>query len=120
MFRTGEYKIPDSFRILDGHICPASFCAIGLGMAMFRDAHHYFSAVSKSVEAYSGIAVEIDDGEFLTDQELFAKVLKIVREKYRLDLARTLNYDYRSSNGQIRRVLDLGQYEVDSLFPKGK
>lgn len=40
MFRTGEYKIPDSFRILDGHICPASFCAIGLGMAMFRDAHH--------------------------------------------------------------------------------
>lgn len=132
MFRTGEYKIPASFRILDGHICPASFCAIGLGMAMFRDAHHYFSAVSKSVEAYSGIAVEIDDGEFLPDQELFAKVLKIVREKYRLastkeltgaqrlDLARTLHYDYRSSNGQIRRVLDLSQYEVDSLFPKGK
>lgn len=36
------------------------------------------------------------------------------------DLARTLHYDYRSSNGQIRRVLGLGQYEVDSLFPKGE
>lgn len=132
MFRTGEYKIPASFRMLDGHICPVSFCDIGLGMAMFRDAHHYFSAVSKNVEAYSCIAVEIDDGEFLTDQELFAKVLKIVREKYRLtstkeltgaqrlDLARTLHYDYRSSNGQIRRVLGLSQFEVDSLFPAWK
>ena len=99
---------------------------------MFRDAHHYFSAVSKNVEAYSEIAVEIGDGEFLTDQELFTQVLKIVREKYRLastkdlteaqriDLARTLHYDYRSSNGQIRRILGLSQYEVDSLFPMGK
>ena len=99
---------------------------------MFRDAHHYFAAVSKNVEVYSGIAVEIDDGEFLTDQELFAQVLKTVHEKYRLsstkdltgaqrlDLARTLHYDFRSSNGQIRRVLGLNQYEIDSLFPRAE
>ena len=97
-------------------------------MAMFRDAHHYFSMVSKNVEAYSNIAVDLDDGEFLTDQELFTQLLKTVREKYRLgsvrelspaqklDLARTLHYDYRSSNGQIRRVLGLSQYDVDQLF----
>lgn len=97
---------------------------------MFRDAHHYFIAVSKNVESYSGIAVELNDGEFLTDQELFAQVLKTVRHKYhlastkdlsaaqRLDLARTLHYGYRSSNGQIRRVLGLSEYEVNQLFPK--
>lgn len=114
------------------HIAPPSFCDIRLGMAMFRDAHHYFAAVSKNVEAYSDLALELDDGEFLTDQELFSRLLQIVRGQYhvasireltktqRFDLARTLHYDYRSSNGQIRRILDLTQYEVDSLFPLGK
>ena len=128
MFRSRDVKLPPNWQVLDGHITPPSFCAIELGMSMFRDAHHYFSMVSKNVEAYAGIAVDIDDGEFLTDQELFSQIQKVVREKYRLgsvrelsnaqklDLARTLHYDYRSSNGQIRRVLGLSQYDVDQLF----
>lgn len=132
MFRSRDVKLPPDWQVLDGHIAPPCYCAIELGMAMFRDAHHYFSMVSKNVEAYSNIAVDLDDGEFLTDQELFTQLLKTVREKYRLgsvrelspaqklDLARTLHYDYRSSNGQIRRILGLSQYEVDSLFPMGK
>lgn len=136
MFRSRDVKLPVNWRVIYSgnaqYIAPPAFCDIALGMAVFRDAHHYFSAVSKDVEAYSGIAVEIDDGEFLTDPELFTRVLKIVHDKYnlastrqlsnaqRLDLARALHYDYRSSNGQIRRVLGLSQYEVDSLFPRGK
>ena len=35
----------------------------------------------------------------------------------KLDLAKKLHYDFRSSNGQIRRVLALSQYDVDALFP---
>ena len=132
MFRSRDVKLPPDWQVLDGHVAPPSFCDMAMGMAMFRDAHHYFASVSKNVEACSEIAVELDDGEFLTDQELFAQLLKIVREKYclvstkdltgaqRLDLARTLHYDYRSSNGQIRRILGLSQYEVDNLFPMGK
>lgn len=132
MFRGANVDIPDDWHVIDGYIAPPSFCDIKLGMAMFRDAHHYFSMVSKNVEAYSGIAVELDDGEFLTDQELFLQLLQKVRDRYhvasfrdlskaqRLDVARTLHYDYRSSNGQIRRVLGLTQYEVDNLFPLGK
>mgnify|MGYP000008387981 FL=1 len=115
--------------MIDGYIAPKSYCAIIFGMAIFRDAHHYFSMVSKNVEAYSELAAEIDDGEFLTDTELFTQVTKIVKSGYglnalkdlskaqKLDLARKLHYDYRSSNGQIRRTLGLAQYEVDSLFP---
>lgn len=132
MFRGDNVKLPSDWQVIDIHsapyIAPPSFCDIPLGMAMFRDAHHYFSMVSKNVEAYSSIAVDLDDGEFLTDQELFSHLQKIVRDQYRLsslrelsnaqkfDLARTLHYDYRSSNGQIRRVLGLSQYDVDQLF----
>ncbi|MCQ2119662.1 MAG: hypothetical protein MJY84_07050 [Bacteroidales bacterium] len=152
MFRGDNVKLPADWQLVDAssmkdgskrdspviasektpcntrYIAPPSFCDIRLGMAMFRDAHHYFAMVSKNVEAYAGIAVDIDDGEFLTDQELFSQIQKVVREKYRLvsvrelsnaqklDIARTLHYDYRSSNGQIRRILGLSQYDVNQLF----
>ena len=49
---------------------------------MFRDAHHYFSMVSKNVEAYSNLAADLDDGEFLTDSELFSQLRKILQERY--------------------------------------
>jgi len=115
--------------IANGCITPASFCAIKLGMAMFRDAHHYFSLICKNVESYNEIATELDDGEYLTDQELFAEIIKILNDQYagtkistlskaqKLDLAKTLHFKYRSSNGQIRRLLGITQYEVDQMFP---
>lgn len=96
---------------------------------MFRDAHHYFSMLCKNVEAYHGVATELDDGEYLTDNEVFDRVWAIVKERYqqgsvrelsvaqKKDLANMLHYDFHSSNGQIRRVLYMSQYEVDSLFP---
>ena len=111
------------------YIAPSSYCAIKFGMAMFRDAHHYFWAVSKNVEAYSGVATEIGDEEFLTDSELYSQLSKILREQYKgvalrnitkaqkLDLARSLRFEFRSSNAQIRRILGLTQYEIDSIFP---
>lgn len=96
---------------------------------MFRDAHHYFAMVSKNVEEYVSLAAELDDGEFLTDPELFVRLRFLVREDYgvsslrdltkpqKLDVARRLRREFRSSNGQIRRVLGLTQYEVNTLFP---
>jgi len=118
--------------IANGCIVPSSFCATTLGMALFRDAHHYFSLICKNVESYSEIATELDDGEFLTDQELFVELVKFLNERYgsckintlsnsqKLDLARTLHFKYHSSNGQIRRILGLTQYEVNQMFPTKK
>jgi hypothetical protein len=129
IFRTRDPGIPEDWEFADGYIIPSAFCAIEFGMSLFRDAHHYFAMVSRNVEAYSGIAVDIDDGEFLTDTELFGQLSRILRERYKRtslrdltnaqkhDFARCLHYDFCSSNGQIRRVLGLTQYEVDSLFP---
>lgn len=129
MFRCRTLEMPDNWQIKDGYIMPSSYCAVKFGMSLFRDAHHYFAMVSKNVEAYSEVAVEIDDGEFLTDSELFEQLMRIIKKHYgqtsmrsltgaqKMDLARCLHYDFRSSNGQIRRLLGLAQYEIDSLFP---
>lgn len=131
MFKGRNPHLPGDYLVINGHIAPPSYCDIRLGMAMFRNAHHYFWMVSKDVEAYEEIAKDLDDGEFLTDNELFTQLWKYVRSAYdisslkelsqaqKMDLAKRLRYDYRSSNGQIRRVLGLSQYEVDSLFPLG-
>jgi len=74
----------------------------------------------------------MDDGEFLTDEELFRELHKILNSKYntsyikqltpaqRLDMARELHFKYRSSNGQIRRLLNLTQYEVEQMFPTNR
>lgn len=96
----------------------------------FRDAHHYFALLSRNIEAYAELAVELDDGEFLNDTELFARLKSILQSDYssaavhdltgpqKYDLARRLRRDFRSSNGQIRRLLALTRHEVDSLFPQ--
>ena len=129
MLRGRAAKFPEDWQVIGGYISPASYCAVIFGMSLFRDAHHYFSLISKNIEAYSSIAVDIGDGEFLTDRELFSEILRILKTKYagaklnslssaqKLDLARNLRYDFHSSNGQIRRVLGLRQYDIDQLFP---
>lgn len=129
MFRGRDPKLPEDWYIIDGYVAPPSFCAISAGMAMFRDAHNYFLTLTKNVEAYRGIAAEIDDKEFLTDGEMYDQLRTILKDKYKLsrpaelskaqklDLARIFHYDYHSSNGQIRRMLNLSEYEVNQLFP---
>ena len=129
MFRGRIPDIPKDWKMAGGYIAPPSFCSIVFGMAMFRDAHHYYFFLNKNVEEYQSMAAELDDCEFLTDSEAYNGILAVLRTDYngramkdltkaqKFDLARKLRHDFRSSNGQIRRVLGLSQYEVDSLFP---
>ena len=129
MFRCRTPELPETWRVAGGYVMPTSYCAITYGMAMFRDAHHYFSMLSKNVEAYAELSVELDDSEFLTDTELNTQLMAILKAEYKsasvrdlskaqkYDLARRLRQNFRSSNGQIRRVLGLSQYEIDIIFP---
>lgn len=129
MFRSRNPHLPDNTALADGYVMPTEYCDVGLGMSMFRDAHQYFFMVSRNVENYETIASELGDGEYMTDAELFPKVCQLIKSDYgqgglkdlssaqKMDLARKLRKDYRSSNGQIRRILGLTRYEVDSLFP---
>lgn len=114
--------------LTDGFVSPNSYCSISFGMALFRDAHHYFNMICKNMESYSELATDLDDGEFLTDPEMFSEVLKILDRRYagvklkslsnaqKNDLARVLHFQYHSSNGQIRRILGISQYDIDQLF----
>ena len=129
MFRCRTPELPETWRVAGGYVMPTSYCAIAYGMAMFRDAHHYFSMLSKNVEAYTEVAVELNDSEFLTDTELNTQLMATLKAEYKsasvrdlskaqkYDLARQLRQNFRSSNGQIRRVLGLSQYEIDIVFP---
>lgn len=129
MFKCRDPEIPLEWIVTNGYVSPASYCSIRFGMTLFRDAHHYFSMLSKNVEAYAELATEFGDDDFLSDQELFGRLTAILKDEYgslrlrdvsrqqRKDLAVRLRRDFRSSNGQIRRILALTQYEVDSLFP---
>ena len=52
MFRCRTPALPSGWEVSNGYVAPWNYCAVKLGMAMFRDAHHYFMMVSKNVEAY--------------------------------------------------------------------
>jgi len=47
--KSSTNDLPGSFSLIDGHIAPSSFCDVKSGMSMFRDAHHYFNMISRSV-----------------------------------------------------------------------
>lgn len=85
--------------------------------------------VSKNVETYGELALELNDGEYLTDTELVSQLVKLLKIDYNVnslrdlgksqkyDLARQLRFKFRSSNEQIRRVLNLTSAEVNTIFP---
>ena len=120
--------LPDGYMIKDGLILPQSFCAIKYGESLFRDAHQYFSIVSKNYEAYSEIAKRLGDTVFLTDDEMFAALSLLAKKKYgdgrvtllpnnsKIELAKALRSDYNASQGQIQRMLRLDRGIVSELF----
>ena len=76
MFRGRDPNLPRQWEIIDGHICPLSFCSIQSGMDMFRDAHHYFYLISKNIEANAELSVEIggeDKGLDRTDNYYYIR-----------------------------------------------
>lgn len=129
MFRGRAAIFPDTYQVNDGYILPSSYCNLELGRSLFRDAHHYFFMVSKNVETYGELALELNDGEYLTDTELVSQLVKLLKIDYNVnslrdlgksqkyDLARRLRFEFRSSNEQIRRVLNLTSAEVNTIFP---
>lgn len=130
MFLGRVPSLPADWEIAGAYVDPRSYCAVDFGMSLFRNAHHYSYMAGKNVEAYRELALEIGDCQFLTDAEAFAQIQKSLRDVYgaaslseiskgqKIELSRKMHYDFRSSNAQIRRVLGLSQFEIDSLFPQ--
>lgn len=115
--------------MLDDYICPLSFCYVKEGEQLFRDAHHYFSKIAKSVESYREIALAIGESMFYNDEDLFSIVISLCFKQYKVnspsllspenktEMARTLHFTYKAGNKQIARMLRLKNELVDAMFP---
>ena len=155
-------KFCDSIKDLkkfDGYALPTSFCDIKAGERLFRDPAHYFSKISRSIEADAKIAKEIGESVFYTDDDLYGAVCRMANEKFselggagqgagrgagqgvasqacgaggqtfgrqippsqlpaqaKLDLARTMRFDYNASDKQIQRMLKLDAQTLAAVF----
>ena len=130
LFGSHSVDYPGEAPIVDGYISPAFYCDWRLGEGVFRDARHYFSLISRSVEAYQDIAKLLGDSVFYTDDELFLIVRQMCRDRYgnarpdlltpdqKKEMARTLHFDYKSSNKQIQRMLRMEEHKLLALFGK--
>ena len=120
---------PDSLVLVDGYISPVNYCRLDIGESVFRDARHYFHKLSKNVEAYREISDMLGDTIFYTDEELVDVINGICRDRFggqralllgrgdKLELAKTLHFDYNADNAKIGRLLKLPSEVLDSLFP---
>lgn len=122
--------LPTRFRVDRGLILPQTYVDYQKGMALFRDAQHYFSYISKNLEAYSEPAKRLGDSIFLTDDEMFAALRNLSEKQFdekkptllphasKIELARRMRRDYHASDGQIQRMLRLDINVVRELFGK--
>ena len=125
-----EPVVPDSYLFKDGLILPRSYLKYKLGESLFRNAHHYFSLLSKNVESFSSIAKRLGDWVVVTDEEMYNLLTRIAQRDYKLNqvsllppqekirLAKMMHFEYNATNSQIQRLLKLDISVVNELFPK--
>ena len=111
----------------EGCALPTSFCDIDSGEKLFRDRSHYFSKVSRNIEASAVIAKEIGESIFYNDDELYSAMLRIARTQFnaaspssataaaKIEMARTMRFEYNASEKQIVRILKIQPEVLSSL-----
>lgn len=130
LFRSNTIEYPEMHSLVDGYISPADYCNLDLGESLFRNARHYFSLISRSVEGFQDIAKLLGDRFFCTDDELFIIIRQISKDKYgssrpdilppdkKRELAKMMYYDYKAGVQQIRRMLRVAESDVRFLLGK--
>lgn len=125
--RMREY--PKEYQYRNGVILPNSYCDYKLGEGLFLNPHQYFSLLMKNVESYKEIASSIAESVSLTDEEVYSTAMMIAEKNYgsrklnllspaqKIELAKTLHYDYHTPNAQLRRILKLSDSILNSLWP---
>lgn len=115
--------------VLDDYACPMSFCAIEEAERFYRNASHYLYEISRNIESHKQFAEVIGECVFYTDDELFRIATGISKERFgepnmrllpgrsKLELSKTLHYDYNASKKQLARMMNLDKALLDRLFP---
>jgi len=129
IFHTRDILFPDNFYLTEGYISPSCYCKIKSGEELYKNAHHYYSLVSRRVESFSSIAREIGDTISYTDEELFVAAIHYIHKEYdkqniqaltkteKIEVAKKLHFEYNASNKQIGRILKLDLVVLNALFP---
>ena len=122
-------ELPDNYVVSKGMIHPVSYCHFEEVEGYFRNAHHYFSMLTRNYEAYSQEAIRLGDSQVLTDEEMYYAVCEVCSKQYntkspgnlalkdKSDVAKVMHSDYNATNGQIQRILRMDINFVNSLFP---
>lgn len=121
--------LPDSYRVRGGQITFESYLDYALGESLFRDAHHYFDAITKNFEAYSEEAKRLGDTAVLGREEIYSAARMICMRDFnvkqpsllspsdKIRVAQMMHSDYHASNAQIRMILKMSEADVNQLFP---
>ena len=129
ILHTKAVKLPIGYRIRERLIIPSSFCSISDGEKLFRNAGHYFQAVTRNAEAFSEIAKRLGDKVFIPDNEMYSVAFGICRKNFgcdsltmlsarqRIDTAKILKFKYNANVKQIKRILKLDDTTLRELFP---
>ena len=124
-----EPNYPEGYIVIDGYFSPANYCRFDIGEAVFRDARHYFNLLAKGIESYREIASMFGDSVYYTDDEMFDVLRRICKEKHggqrssllgkneKIELARTLHFDYNADNAKIARMLNIAPSLLEQIFP---
>lgn len=115
-------------RMVDGYVSPLEFCDVNAAQTVFRDAKHYFYAVSRKVETYAEVARSIGESVFYNDSDLYNAAVKLAKDHYgsfdlrtlpaeaKIDIARRLHYDYYAGDKQLQRLLGIDTLVLKGLF----
>ena len=124
--------LPDWFTVRNGCVTPESFCDWRTGRSFFRDAHQYFNMLGKNYEAYAEFASLYGDTVTLTDEELYSAACQLAKQHYnttspsqladgaKKELAKKLHFDHHAGNNQLRRILKMDPFVLESMFPQAR
>ena len=129
VFKTRSLDMYAGLSMVSGYASPIGFCEIETTERLFRDARQYFYKLARDVESQKTISSELGSSVCFTDDELYSILLSKCRSEYnvrslsmlttdmKIELAKTLHFDYHANNKQVARILRLDLALVDSVFP---
>ena len=128
-FRTHKFDGFAGKPFMDGIIPPQACCDIVSTEALFRNARHYFSLISRNMEGMKSVAEEIGESLYYTDDDLYSILVGTARDKYgaakpyllptqaKIELARKMHYEYNAGSKQIARMLKIDLTILAGILP---
>lgn len=127
--KSRDTTLPEWVRITEGAINPACFVDYKLVEKLFRSPQEFLAMCFRNVEAQIEVAQRMEEKPVLKDEEMFRLIRSRINDKYgatdfltlslkdRTEVLKYMKYELASSNGQIARVLNRPQSEIDAIFP---